>query len=339
MADQKRTELDWEDVRVFMALARHGSLSAAARALAVNHATIARRVQSLERSMGERLVERRPDGYALTPAGMRVLGPANDMEAAAATLSRGGADDRPAGLVRVNAPPSLSQNFLVQRLAWLCTQHPGLDIDVATDFRAVSLERREADVALRFERPQDGDVIAKPLVSLSFGFYATADTRRSIEAGAEPVFVAFDEANASLPEARWLSRHFPRARISFRTSSQVTQAAAARTGAGIALLPRFIGRADKKLVACKLEYDPPARELWLITRRQNRKDLPIRTVADYLAKIFVDERELFEESPDDRATDRAGAGRTESTAGGTSSMPKRSTKRRGRGPGQTSQIS
>jgi hypothetical protein len=79
--------------------------------------------------------------------------------------------------------------------------------------------------------------------------------------------------------------------------------------------------------------------LWLITRRQNRKDLPIRTVADYLAKIFVDERELFEESPDDRATDRAGAGRTESTAGGTSSMPKRSTKRRGRGPGQTSQIS
>jgi molybdate transport repressor ModE-like protein len=185
MADQKRTELDWEDVRVFMALARHGSLSAAARALAVNHATIARRVQSLERSMGERLVERRPDGYALTPAGMRVLGPANDMEAAAATLSRGGADDRPAGLVRVNAPPSLSQNFLVQRLAWLCTQHPGLDIDVATDFRAVSLERREADVALRFERPQDGDVIAKPLVSLSFGFYATADTRRSIEAGAE----------------------------------------------------------------------------------------------------------------------------------------------------------
>jgi DNA-binding transcriptional LysR family regulator len=223
----------------------------------------------------------------------------------------------------VNAPPSLSQNFLVQRLARLCIHHPGLDIDVATDFRAVSLERREADIALRFGRPQDGDVIAKPLVSLGFGFYATADSRRRIEAGAEPVFVGFDEVNAYLPEARCLSRHFPRARISFRTSNQVTQAAAARAGAGIALLPHFIGRADKKLVACKLEHDPPARELWLITRRQDRKDLPIRTVADHLARIFADEHELFEDSPGERPTDRVSIEATGSTAGGASSMSTR----------------
>ena len=163
--------------------------------------------------MGERLVERRPDGYTLTPAGTRMLAPASDMEAAAATLSRGGADDSPNGLVRVNSPPSLSQTFLVQHLAKLSIQHPGLDIEVATDFRTVSLERREADIALRFGRPQDGDVIAKPLVSLGFGFYATIERRRRIEAGAEPVFVGFDEVNAHLPEALWLSRHFPRARI------------------------------------------------------------------------------------------------------------------------------
>src|ERR1700754_2810145 len=123
MAVQNRTDLDWEDVRVFIALARHGSLSAAARALSVNHATIARRVHSLETAMGERLVERRLDGYVLTPAGTRVLGPANDMESAAAALSRGGAEDRPTGLVRVNAPPSLSQNFLARHLARLCTKH------------------------------------------------------------------------------------------------------------------------------------------------------------------------------------------------------------------------
>jgi DNA-binding transcriptional LysR family regulator len=219
------------------------------------------------------------------------------MEAAAATLNRGGADDKsaeePTGLVRVNAPPSLSQLFLVSRLAKLALQHPGLDIDLATDFRTVSLERHETDVGLRFGRPRDGDVIAKPLVSLGFGFYATANVRRRLKAGAEPVLVGFDEANAYLPEARWLYQHFPRARVSLRTSNQFAQAAAAKTGAGIALLPHFIGRSDNELVACNLEHDPPARELWLIIRRQSRTSLPIRTVADYIAKVFADEREFF----------------------------------------------
>ncbi|WP_271618211.1 LysR family transcriptional regulator [Bradyrhizobium sp. CCBAU 51745] len=142
MAVKNRTTLDWEDVRVFLALARHGSLSAAARALSINHATVARRVQSFERSLGERLVERRLDGYVLTPAGARLLGPANDMETAAANLSRQRKEHQPAGLVRVNAPPSLSQHFLASRLADLCRSYPGIDIDLATDFRTVSLERQ-----------------------------------------------------------------------------------------------------------------------------------------------------------------------------------------------------
>jgi molybdate transport repressor ModE-like protein len=295
MADKNRTGIDWEDIRLFVALARHGSLSGAARALAVNHATVARRVRSLELAVGERLVERRPDGYVLTRAGMRTLRAASTMEAAAAALGRGGTDDGPTGLVRINAPPSLSQNFLVARLATLCAQHPALDIDVATDFRAVSLERREADIALRFGRPQDGDVIARRLVSVGFGFYATADCRRRIDAGGAPVFVGFDEANAHLPEAMWLSRTFPRARISFRTSNQAAQAAAARAGAGVALLPHFIGRDDRKLSVCKLAHAPPARDLWLVIRRPDRQDLAIGLVARHLADIFIKARALFED--------------------------------------------
>jgi DNA-binding transcriptional LysR family regulator len=175
MADQKRTTMDWEDVRVFLAIACFGSLSAAARSLSINHATVARRVQSLEIALGEKLIERRPDGYVLTPAGTRAIGPASDMEAAAGILSRGGEDDRPKGLVRVNAPPSLAQAFLVRRLAHLAVEHPGLDVEVATDLRSVSLERRETDIALRLARPDDGDVIAKPLVELGFGFYGTEE--------------------------------------------------------------------------------------------------------------------------------------------------------------------
>ena len=294
MADKKRTALDWEDVRVFLALARHGSLSAAARVLSVNHATVARRVRSLERSLGERLVERRVDGYVLTPAGTRLLEPANEMETAAANLSRGGRGDRPVGLVRVNAPPSLSQLFLASRLAGLCGKYPGIDINLATDFRTVSLERHEADIALRFGRPQDGDVLAKRLRSIGFGFYATAEYRRRIKAGADPTFVGFDEANAHLPEALWLSRHFASSRISFRTNSQSTQSVAARAGAGIALLPHFVGKMDDRLVVCELEPEPPARELWLVIRRQNRDSLHIRAVAEHITFVFANEPGFFE---------------------------------------------
>lgn len=309
MADQNRTALDWEDIRIFIALARHGSLSSAARALSVTHATVARRIQSLEETLGERLVERRPDGYVLTAAGIRVLRSADDMDAAAAKLGRGGEDDSAKGVVRISAPPSLTHGFLVERLARLATLHPALDIDLSADFRNVSLERRESDIALRFGRPVDGEVIAKPLATLGFGFYAAAECLRRLSDGAAPVFVAFDEANSHLPEAAWLARSFPRARMSFRANSQIAQATAARAGAGIAMLPHFIGRQDDRLRPCALEHVPPARELWLITRGQSRKDLAIRTVVDFLTQIFSDERALLETAAtNSEAKDTGGPG-------------------------------
>jgi len=294
MAEQNRTGIDWEDVRVFLAVARFGSLSAAGRSLGVNHATVSRRMRSLEEATSERLIERRPDGYVLTAAGTRILGPAGQMEIAAGMVSRGGDDDRPRGLVRINAPPSLAQTFLVGRLAKLAIEQPGLDIDLASDVRSVSLERRETDIALRLARPEDGDVHATKLATLGFGFYGGDACRRRIEAGEEPVFVGFGDLNAHLPEAVWLSRHFPKARMSFRTSSQTIQAVAAREGAGLAMLPYFVGKADPRLRLCDLAHTPPARELWLVTRRQDRGDRLIQVVVEHLRTTFAQERDLFE---------------------------------------------
>lgn len=297
MADQIRTDVDWEDVRIFVTLARHGSLSTAARALKVTHATISRRIQALERSFGEKLVERRPDGYVLTPAGTRLLAPASEMESAAEKFSRTAKDAGPNGLVRVNAPPSLTQAFLVAQLAQLSAHHPALDIDVASDYRSVSLERRETDIALRFGRPLDGDVQAKLLTTIGFGFYASAGWRQRVARGASPVFVGFDEANAHLPEAAWLARHFPRARIAFRADGQLAQAVAAKAGAGIAMLPHFVARTDRTLRLCELDHTPPSRELWLLRRRQDPRDTAVRVVVDFLVQIFSAERERFEHAP------------------------------------------
>lgn len=293
MADRKRTEPDWQDLRVFLALGRHGSLSAAARILGVNHATIARRLHALEESMGERLVERRPDGYVLTAAGTQVLSAASDMEAAARSIGRREDGDSLHGLVRVNAPPALSQGFLAQRLAGLAAEHAGLDVDLATDIRAVSLERHETDIAIRMSRPEDGDVIARRLGVVGYGFYATPVLCQRIAAGEAPVFISFDEADLHVPEAAWLSRQFPRARVAFRAGNQAMQAVAALSGAGVALLPHYIGGAMAGLQPCALGAVPPMRDMWMLTRRRDRHDPLIRMVAERIVAMFEQDAAMF----------------------------------------------
>lgn len=293
MADQKRTDPDWQDLRVFLALGRHGSLSATARILGVNHATIARRIRSLEDSMGERLVERRPDGYVLTAAGAQALRAASDMEAAARTLGRGEQGDSLRGLVRVNAPPALSHGFLALRLAQLVAQHPALDIDLATDIRAVSLERHETDIAIRLTRPEDGDVIARRLATIAYGFYATPALCQRLAAGEAPVFIGFDEADSHVPEAAWLARQFPRSRVALRAGNQAVQAMAALSGAGVALLPHYIGGAMAGLHPCALGPVPPTRDVWMLTRQRDRHDPLLRTVAQRIAAMFEQDAAMF----------------------------------------------
>jgi DNA-binding transcriptional LysR family regulator len=295
MADEKRTEIDWQDLRVFLALGRYGSLSAAARALGVNHATIARRLRSLEVRLGEKLVERRPEGFVLTPAGTHTLAAASDMESAAHTLGRAGPDGAPKGLVRINAPPALTQGYLLAKLSNLASAHPGLDIDVATDVRSISLERHEADIAVRVNRPEDGDVIAKSVTSIAYGFYGTAEACARLAAGEPPALIGFDEADAHLSEAVWLSRHFPRARRPFRANNSFAQALAARSGVGLALLPHYIGRTEPTLQRCDLAPVPAPREVFLVRRRQNARTLPINVVVDYLVGAFNADRALFED--------------------------------------------
>ena len=294
MADQKRTGLDWQDVRTFVALARHGSLSAAARMLSVNHATIARRLQSLEESLGEKLVERRPEGYVLTPAGAHALEAATDMEQAAQILRRGMQDGAPSGLVRINSSPGLSAGFLVSRLPALAARYPKLDIDLAPALRSISLERHEADIAIRFDRPKDGDVIARKLITVDSAFYGTEEACRSVEAGGDPIFIGFNEADSYLSAATWLTKHFPRARVAFRAKDQFLQSIAARAGTGLALIPHFIGRADPLLRVCDLGAVPPNLEVFLLTRSRDRKNSSIRIVADAIGEIFEQERGLFQ---------------------------------------------
>ena len=294
MAVKKRTEPDWRDIRTFNALARHGSLSATARALSITHATVARRIASLEDALGQILVDRRPEGYFLTDAGSRILGAASAMEAAATALMSDLQCGESAGLVRINATPSLVECFLVSHLQAFAFANPSVDVDLATDMRSVSLDRYEADIALRLGKPESGDLLAKPLVTMGFGLYASRTWHNRLASREAPVFVGFDEANAHLPEAAWLKRQFPRARVSLRASSHSIQAEAAASGHGIALLPAYVAAVHPDLVRCELGPTPPDRKLWLVLRRKDRHRPPVRLMAEFLANVFRERQRLFE---------------------------------------------
>lgn len=296
MTDRNRTSLDWDDLRYFMALSRHGSLSAAARSLGVNHATVARRIAALEAQLEAPLFERMPEGYALTAAGRNTLAAAAAMERAASGIGANAPapDGGRLGRVRVTATPSLAEGFLLERLTGLLAAHPGLDLDLIADRRAISLARREADIALRLARPQDGDLLARRLTGLSFGFYATASWLERLASGEAPCFITFDDGGAHLPEALWLARRFPGARAVFRSNSQAAQALAARSGCGIALLPHFIGTGEPGLIPVDLKAPPPSRELWLLRRPE--EEPAVELVTQFLVDLFRRERRRFESS-------------------------------------------
>lgn len=294
MSDRFRTGPDWADVRVFVALARYGSLSATARALRVNHATVARRLAGLELALGTKLFERRPTGYMLTPAGRQALEPASAMEDAAGALGRVRSKSSLTGLIRITATPSLAETFLTPRLMALQKLYPALDFEVIAERGRVSLPRHQSDIALRLGRPEHGDILARRVAQVSYGFYCVRKWRDRLKDGISPLFIGFDEAGAQFPEALWMARRLRDQRLAFRTNYQTGQIAAARAGFGIALLPHFLAAGESALVEVRLPEVPPARELWLLTRRDVRRAPQLRTVTEFLVDLFRRERAIFD---------------------------------------------
>jgi len=289
MGVQKRSgPLDWEDLRVFVALARAGSLSAAARELKVSHATVGRRIAALEETLGRTLFDRRADGYVLTAEGAGVLELAAEMdERAHGILRRSGQETGLTGSVRLTATEVLAERFLIPRLAALHRRHPGIELEVVSDPRSLSLAKREADVAVRLARPQAGELVTRRLAGLAYGVYAAPEGDRS-------GWIGLDDSLAHLPEAQWLARHAAGARFVLRANTLMGQLAAARAGFGKALLPRWFADEEGGLVALPPPAPPPVREAWLVVH-PDLKDVPrVRAVIDAVVAAFEEERERLE---------------------------------------------
>lgn len=167
--------MNWDDVRIFLAIQRAGTLRGAAQELAIDQTTVSRRLTGLERALGSRLFLRTTGGLALTDIGQNVLHMAEDMERMAVSFERRGegADARVAGEVRLTTTDALAMDFVVPAIENLRASHPELRVILSTTTRLLDLARREADIAVRTLRPEQPDLIVRQLGCWEVGLYAT----------------------------------------------------------------------------------------------------------------------------------------------------------------------
>ncbi|WP_269792827.1 LysR family transcriptional regulator [Stenotrophomonas sp. Iso1] len=277
---------DWENMRHFLAVARVGTLSGAARVMGVDHATVSRRLAALEAELQVTLVERLPRACHLTALGVKIHQKAMTMEAAALAVERSAqASHTPlAGKVTLSAPPVLVAHLLARRLAAFCDQYPDIQLSVSAQWQQVSLSRREADVALRLVRPKESDSVVRKLADMPFALYASAGyaAKRRPE---DWSFIAFDAQFADMPQQHWLLQIAAGRAVGCELSDISGHLSAAQGGAGVAALPCFLGDHTAGLVRLEHEGQAFSRDIWLVVHRDLRRAAPIRAVMDFIAKI------------------------------------------------------
>ena len=281
---------DWEDMRVFAALAKTGSLASAARVLGINHATVGRRVASLENALGVPLIDRLARSTALTADGAAIAEIATQMEESASEIvSRTGPAGGLSGALTLGAPPVLAGTFVIPGLAPFRAAHPGIRLTVSVIPAIAALDRGGLDLAIRLTRPEQPAHLLRRLGSISFGLYAVAEMAALPEE--EWTFIGYDGELDHMTQQRWLSDYAGYRPTLFRTTDMMGQLAAVRAGMGIALVPRFLADPLPDLVRVDPGAVPPRRSIWLTIYSQVQKAPAVRAVADHLT-------EIFENSPD-----------------------------------------
>ncbi|PQV49832.1 LysR family transcriptional regulator [Paraburkholderia sp. BL21I4N1] len=280
---------DWENMRHFLALARIGTFSGAARSLKVDHATVSRRLSALEDEMKTRLVERLPRSCKLTHAGQRVFELAQGMEDHAYSIERflDVSLSPPRHKVSLSAPPVLVASYLVKHLADFRIANPGVQLSLSGEPRQVSLSRREADIALRLVRPTEATTVVRKLGRMSFDLYASKDYPHLHDPAAWE-FISYDAGVVDIPQLTWLMNVAAGRPIACEIGDITGHVAAARAGVGVAGLPCFLAERDPTLRRVAYDGERFARDIWMAVHRDLRRLPQVRAVMDFLLKIIAD---------------------------------------------------
>ncbi|NTE33144.1 LysR substrate-binding domain-containing protein [Agrobacterium tumefaciens] len=292
--------MNWDDVRLFLSVARSGQFLSAARKLGVNHATLSRRISALEAAIGTQLFLRSTNGCELTEEGQRLLAGAERMETemlnAQANLGR--VDTTVAGTVRIGAPDGLGVSFLAPRLGRLTARYPDLKIQLVPVPRSFSLSQREADIAITIERPEQGRLMFSKLTDYSLGLYASADyladygTPDDVEALKRHRRIGYVEDLIFSPSLNFTGEIMRDWDAAFEISSATGQTEAVRSGAGIGILHNYIAGQYPELLRIMPQLTI-SRSYWTAYHESARQLVRVRTVVDFLQELVAEERRIF----------------------------------------------
>lgn len=277
--------MDWSDLRIFLAIARTGTLGAAARSLGQSQPTMGRRLRVLEAAVGHVLFQRTADGFVLTDEGNAVLEHAERMEEEALAFQRrlAGSDVQLEGMLRLSSSDWFGTYMLAPVLAEFTERHPKVCVELLSDARLYSLPRREADLAFRIKAFEEPEVISRRLVHISYALYAPAGAAAAASltgGGAGMRLITMDTAFAEMPDALWLGRVLPEAQVVMRSNSRLVQAECCRQGSGLAVLPRPLGDRIPGIVPVEIDEAPPGRDTYVGYHRDLRRLSRLRTLLD-----------------------------------------------------------
>ena len=291
--------MDWDHLRFFAALAQTGTLAGAARALAVEHTTVARRIQALEQQLGTPLFVREVSGHKLNEAGKQLLPVAQTMEKAVRGVQHwvqhtSAEPSVVAGLVRIGVTEGLGVQLLAGPLAALGQQYPKLSIDLLALPRLMHLSRREADIVISLERPKRGTVVVSKLADYHLYLYGERQylARKPLVRRHEDLrhhqFIDYVDDMLFSKELQLLGQLYKPAQYVFRSTSIAAQYAAVRAGAGLAVLPAFMADRDPLLQRVLAESAQFERTFWMSMPEEAKGTLRIQTVWRLLKQVMAD---------------------------------------------------
>jgi DNA-binding transcriptional LysR family regulator len=291
----RRPMIDWNDLQFCLAVARHGTLSAAARALKVTQPTVGRRIAAFEKQLGAQIFLRAPSGWTLSSVGREVLAHAEHMQehALRAENLAAGHDRGVDGNVRITASEWVIRSVLGPALAPFIARHPALCIELIAEARHLSLVKREADIALRPSKFTQQEIVQRAVATIEFGLYASdaylashglPDFARGCEGH---VLIGMTDDITNLADHAWLPPMAAKARFAVRTNGREPMATLAAAGAGITCLPRCLGDNTPSLRLLATPTPRPRRQLWLGIHRSARKTPRIQHTARFIRESLA----------------------------------------------------
>jgi len=289
--------MDWDGLRFFLAVARRGSIRAAAADLGVNHSTVSRRIDAFEKKLDARVFERLPSGYLLTQTGEEMLQSVQrvEREITAAERRVAGRDARLSGLLRVTLPDSLAQCLLMPNLVAFSEAHTEIDLELDVTSSMADLARREADVAIRLSNDPPGYLVGRRLLKYAKAIYASEAylARHDLINGADTL--TWIGWNDTVPDPQWVREGpYPRAPARNRIASSMIQLEAAKAGMGLSMLPCYMGDTAPALRRLPPGKPMPDRDIWLLTHEDLRHTARVRRFLDFIAEAFLAKRDLLE---------------------------------------------